>query len=213
MRRVSLRRRGGCWHPCAPRLFTGVVVVGVEVRGAFDLWLFLCRGRGRLISVNGVQCAVEEVKLLTYVRGRSPSTYDSRYVGGGVRDVGGVVGGLGGGLNLSGIVGVRVLFDFNLNLGRALHSERFRDKDRLILIRNFSRLEVLGEVNGVDVVGSAEGDGGGRRRWAAAGWDVVEVRSGGHRRERGYAIGGGGFAGGSIDDEHSDLRRVRRVGF
>jgi hypothetical protein len=34
------------------------------------------------------------------------------------------------------------------------------------------------------VFGGAEGDGGGRRRWAAAGGDVEQVRSGGHRRER-----------------------------
>jgi hypothetical protein len=38
--------------------------------------------------------------------------------------------------------------DLDLNVGRALHRVRFRDKDRLILIRNLARLEVLAKLMG-----------------------------------------------------------------
>ena len=57
-------------------------------------------------------------------------------------------------------MGVGEVLDLNVNLGRTLHSEHRRVKDRLILIFKLAIFELLGEVEGFDRFGGAEDDGG-----------------------------------------------------
>jgi hypothetical protein len=103
----------------------------------------------------------------------SSSTYDLRYAGGGVSDCGGVVGGLVEGLDLSGSVGVRELLMVNGDRGRLHQSERWRETERPIFVFNLSILEFL-EVEGFDMVGSAEDNVGWLGRWAFGWGEVTE---------------------------------------
>ena len=92
---------------------------------------------------------------------RDPPSHRSRSSVGAVSEFGCIVSGVSIGLNLSGAVGVLEVLslDLDMNMSGILEGKSWHISDKFILIEYLIIPELLGEVEGLDVFGGAEGEG------------------------------------------------------